>query len=436
MEYLTQVLGSEIKRQFQDIYNSIPRKFKVISWIHNHPNKSGFSENDLQTQIHYSSHFPGIFATLYVHGSHRYDSDHKMYELNPDGVSKGNKILQFSEEGNEPASFEIVPCSSPINIHDARDMPDESNNEHPVRKYVFASNGCRCCKKRFPDEKALLHHVSRAKKCMSTYSAELANFKAYVKMQEIAALSTRAQEAKHKSHKLEKRSSKEEESGKSFSCPTCNATFAWKKSRDRHIRNMHSSSAKPIKCTECEKTFSRVEHMKEHLRCVHAETILECKCKICGKLFKQEQHLTRHMKEVHYSVPTDMVKCPDCHKTFKRKENMTDHWQFWHSGDETQYRCKICGKIFTKERNCDRHLMEVHLTDWHLMCEQCPASYTRKENLDQHIKAGIHWQHVYCHKCEQVLKFETKNLRNKHCIDHGMPEKCVELEPHERPEET
>ena len=115
---------------------------------------------------------------------------------------------------------------------------------------------------------------------------------------------------------------------------------------------------------------------------------------------------------------------------------MTEHWQFWHSNDYTEWRCKICRKIFSKKRNIDRHLMEVHRTEGHFICEECPASYTRKENLKQHITSGIHWKHVYCIKCEQVLKFDTKFLRNSHCSDHGMPEKIVEFDPNETPEDT
>ena len=395
------------------------REFRVVSWLHNHTNKSTHCQMDLHRQYFYSAHFPGIFATLYEHGQHRYEYRYKISDLTeeefPPNSLSGEKYLGGCDYMK--IDYDIITCNSEIAIIDARQAAS------PLGEEIVGSNECKSCKKPFPSEYDLLNHVARAKKCMPSYAAEIANFRAYIKRQKDASY---AENPNSKSTTEGSPSHKIKKSGE-YVCTICFAEFAWKKSMNRHIREVHSSSYDNIKCPDCQKTFSRQENMREHRRLAHAEIIDGHKCKICGEFFTTKQNFARHWREVHFPEETEPVQCPDCEATFKRSGKMKEHWDFWHSGKGEFFKCHICLKLFSKEDHFERHFREVHNLERSLTCKECPASFARKESLEKHNQGGQHWRHVYCDKCEQVLKFEYKRDRNRHFLSHGMREKCVPL---------
>ena len=138
---------------------------------------------DLHRQYFYSAHFPGIFATLYEHGQHRYEYRYKISDLTeeefPPNSLSGEKYLGGCDYMK--IDYDIITCNSEIAIIDARQAAS------PLGEEIVGSNECKSCKKPFPSEYDLLNHVARAKKCMPSYAAEIANFRAYIKRQKDAS---------------------------------------------------------------------------------------------------------------------------------------------------------------------------------------------------------------------------------------------------------
>ena len=420
--------------------NQPGHEFKVISWMRNAHKKAFFSDVVANSQQFYSQKFPGVFATFYAlgQGTHRYDYDYEAFMLS----DKGNATLDECENLAEKslmaskASFyesvkpRIILTDSPITMIDGSDTKSVSDGQGPKFEIV-EMNECRVCKRSFSTESALLYHVSRAKACIPSYEEEIGDFRAHVKRQKNAAAYEQRKRKKEEQQGEPIKQQKSvplpqnEEKSDNFVCEICEASFTLKKNRDRHIREIHSPSDDVV-CPMCNKSFSRPSKLAEHWYIVH-DGNSDHKCEICHKSFTQSYHLTRHIMEVHSSFPGDKVKCPDCDKSFTRKEHMKEHWSFWHCEIGEYWKCGICEELFTRKWGLDRHIEEIHNLD-RFICQECPAAYTRQENLDKHVQKGIHWQHVYCSTCQMVVKFDTKDERNWHCNQHGMPDKCVSLE--------
>ena len=134
------------------------------------------------------------------------------------------------------------------------------------------------------------------------------------------------------------------------------------------------------------------------------------KCPICEATFARRLKRDRHIKEVHSA---EKIKCTECPKTYTRQEQLDYHIKKVHQAVSTNYKCDICGKDFKYKRNLNRHKDETH-AGGHFKCVVCSARFVRKQKLEKHMEKGNHEIEFVCEICEQKLTFRDVASMEKH----------------------
>ena len=105
------------------------------------------------------------------------------------------------------------------------------------------------------------------------------------------------------------------------------------------------------------------------------------KCKICGKSFTRRSHLHRHQKFVHEKKMKKMVKCNIC-RVELNVENLTRHIQTKHEANS--FKCQDCPKTFNRKCNLLRHINSVHKRLTMQKCRVCTKLYSDEYKLKDH----------------------------------------------------
>lgn len=80
-----------------------------------------------------------------------------------------------------------------------------------------------------------------------------------------------------------------------------------------------------------------------------ASTTSGFKCNICEKTFTSERNVIIHNSVVH------VHECPRCCKQFDNKPMLTEHITI-HSADVMACYCYLCKKVFNQKRSLQRHI--------------------------------------------------------------------------------
>ena len=145
-----------------------------------------------------------------------------------------------------------------------------------------------------------------------------------------------------------------------------------------------------------------------------APTWWDTQCSICEEVFLDRKTRDRHMREVHQIKPKQ--KCPKCSQTFSRTSHLTRHLNTKHRDTPPTYDCDICEKSFLREGNMMRHKKLVHGQQKDFKCEECPAKYAHKQDLDKHLKKGKHYRTFRCTYCKQTLVFKSFEHQERHFL--------------------
>ena len=113
------------------------------------------------------------------------------------------------------------------------------------------------------------------------------------------------------------------------------------------------------------------------------------KCNLCGVLFSRQANLNRHLKRKH-----------------KTDENV--------ALPQDVYPCELCDKEFKKKYHLLRHVRVKHeaLKGDELKCKVCGKSFTRVENLKRHMTVHNSDSGLKCDHCE--IKFSQKVSLERH----------------------
>ncbi|XP_049945638.1 zinc finger protein 431-like isoform X4 [Schistocerca serialis cubense] len=142
------------------------------------------------------------------------------------------------------------------------------------------------------------------------------------------------------------------------------------------------------------------------------------RCGICGKLFARYGDFNRHVS-IH--TGKRLHKCDICEKWFAQSRYLKAHTLI-HTRKKP-YMCEICGKSFIMIGDFKKHTL-IHTGNKPHKCEICGKSFTKLDNLKQHslIHTG-----KKPHKCEICGKCFTRlGDLNQHSLIHTgkKPHKC------------
>ena len=85
---------------------------------------------------------------------------------------------------------------------------------------------------------------------------------------------------------------------KIFKCKLCNFNFGNKHSYYSHVNYVHKQPIKEHVCGECNRAFKNRTKLISHVDVVHKK-LKEFKCRLCHQRFGYKRSVERHMKNIH-----------------------------------------------------------------------------------------------------------------------------------------
>jgi hypothetical protein len=158
-----------------------------------------------------------------------------------------------------------------------------------------------------------------------------------------------------------------------FTCDKCD--FFTK--RKDNLKS-HKCSKTEYPCKICNKCFASTGDLKEHSYSHRKHT-----CEECGKSYSNLIDLTKHVSKAHSPQEVKEFKCDLCNFKCSNQFNLKIHQQRKHETknviennlgiykiDDSQVSktnltkqaisCYLCGQIFSKKANCQRHVLQQH----------------------------------------------------------------------------
>ena len=80
-------------------------------------------------------------------------------------------------------------------------------------------------------------------------------------------------------------------------------------------------------------------------------------CELCDYQATQEGNLSSHVKNVHQK--TANLICNECNKSIQKKY-LSTHMKLLHSGEQPQYKCKICTFETLHSNSLKIHVKNIH----------------------------------------------------------------------------
>ena len=96
-------------------------------------------------------------------------------------------------------------------------------------------------------------------------------------------------------------------------------------------------------------------------------------CQICKKSFENQWLCEVHVESVH-----GKENCRICFKPLSKK-SLKEHIQSVHS--DIKFKCDICQKEFSLERNLKKHRKAVHYEKFQVNCDICSKAFDSKVHL-------------------------------------------------------
>lgn len=209
------------------------------------------------------------------------------------------------------------------------------------------------------------------------------------------------------------------------------------------IRKREYNVARPRKkrsfeCYLCPTQCETLRLLKEHLKIFHAARPLVLKCHLCDKTTKSRELLTRHLRKVSYRpieitetkfsfqifyqfhLEIPMHKCPCCMEKFSKARDMNQHVKEMHP-EYKPFVCEVCG--FSTKANFDLYAhMRVHTGRKDSKCDICGQLFSTTSARNKHMAIHTGVKNYHCQHCDTHFSHPSTLRRHLMCI-HGLGEK-------------
>lgn len=152
--------------------------------------------------------------------------------------------------------------------------------------------------------------------------------------------------------------------GHEFRCVICDSIFVKFMTLFIHMNEHYPSFV----CDYCGKGFSAKKKLRSH-KALHKPG--KFKCKECDAVFANRIAKNRHVSEKHR--PKERYRCPICDEHLNSYHRRLQHLKKVH-GQVSEYRCKYCSEVFVSGTARYGHVQRIHLKKWHNRKKKVQAS--------------------------------------------------------------
>lgn len=134
------------------------------------------------------------------------------------------------------------------------------------------------------------------------------------------------------------------------------------------------------------------------------------KCNQCPKIFNWKSNLIRH--QIAHDESRRYV-CESCKKVFTDPSNLQRHIRSQHIGARSHACCE-CGKTFATSSGLKQH-QHIHSSVKPFRCEVCCKAYTQFSNLCRHKRMHVNCRmQIKCNKCQHPFPTVAALSKHKH----------------------
>ena len=173
-----------------------------------------------------------------------------------------------------------------------------------------------------------------------------------------------------------------------YDCTICHRSYKSQSGLAFHNKSSHQVSSQLKSIKSCIEYHESQNHELQFINFLFFQDT-EYKCTICGKSFSRPSNVARHVETIHTKTKT--FPCKYCGKDFKSTGGRDMHIHADHRG--IRFECDLCGKEFKRKGSLDRHIQGVHQEGLTSMfkCAVCLKEFKQKSHLKTHLK-NVHHQ--------------------------------------------
>ena len=138
-----------------------------------------------------------------------------------------------------------------------------------------------------------------------------------------------------------------------YTCHYCYKTFSRKDHLSIH-ENLHTDSGSSFPCSECGATFKNKKTLAGHMKTHTSEKAF--KCNQCDSEFTRKASLNRHVRAAHHG---QVITCPFCPAVFSYRSTLEDHKKAAHNEGRREYGCNLCGVQFAVKAYLSKHMVST-----------------------------------------------------------------------------